>query len=1564
MQTMKKTSLLTLLFVLCGVVSAWADFAPEANKRYILKESSTGLYLDIQTLDIHEPGHTTHSISLNVNPRTIYFEAGAGGKWKMRNADGKYARQAEGGRHWNAVIGDDPYEWTFVETDNVVSIARADGKYISMDNPSAGQPLYCDKSMGLRFQLMEYPSVACTTAATAQNGKMHYTSGQIACEAAYNTLRFVLTESGAYYKNGAKRMSFDSFVLYNATGEVITLKDSWLTGNNGKLFANMLDGANGTYCCGAWDASNATDDWFEVTLPNGVDLGGAFSFGFVTENTTMNAKAFRIEFSYEEVDEPIEFSFVVEAPQGEDVTVTYNGESVPSVLLEGEFDAELFVANEISGYTWSIVVDEENGTVTLKYVEAPIVENPEAVVALVNRIGGKGTNKKFMFVLDPSMNSKHEVFLLGSEGKKVLVKGSTLSAITTGLGWYLNNIAHVNIAWNSMNEKTVSGDAYADLENLPLPAEEVRTTDAKYRYYLNYCTFGYSMTSWTWNRWQQEIDWMALHGINMPLQIVGLEEVWRKFLTMEANGIRKYNYTDTEAKAFVAGPAFTAWWGMNNLEGWGGTDSGTLNGGTWEGAGGVQDDAWYVRQAKLAQQILTRQRELGIHPVLPGFSGMVPTNFTTKTGVPTDVNGGKWAGGFQRPRIIDPTAERFAEIAKDYYDCLKAVMGESQYYSMDPFHEGGSISSGAYAEAYYAIYEAMEAAKSGSQWVIQQWQWDGNQKKSLNAVPAGRLIVLDLFSDGKPAFDSYKGYAPQDAVFCAIPNFGGRSGLMGRLNNVTDNYFSFKSKYAGIKGIGTAPEAIEQTPITYDLIYQLPWMDSKPDVAVWVANYAVARYGKDNAVVKEAWELLRQGPLNYGADAIQGPVEDVWAARPNLAANPASAWGKTLSHAGGIYTKARRQMLIDATYKLLSQKEVLGLKQGSIYESNYLYDLVEFGGAVMADYAYDLLLGIKAARDANDNVAYVARRDAFLALIEDVDKFKGTNLNFRLGKWTQEARDAAREVEGATSATPDWYEFNNARTILTTWSSPNTNLNDYSYRSWQGLMKDFYLPRWKYFFDNNCTGGQYGYFEWNWAHGREHVVGQTAVSNVVLKEGQAGYRYSREPEGNTIVEAETLLGKYIIPITMPDGIYYAYRYLNNDLTGQVTIVADAGATIDLAQYFGAVEGAVVSGDFIEGDVANLRQITIKSDAADGAHTGAVTLADGTVLTFAVVINPAYYGVYKINYKNGSADAPIFIGYNEDVDNNKNKGYKLIATGTYTPKAEGDKLFTMAPHGAGYLLSAQGKYLKSPTLNNWNHIMFSDSKEEAGAYIFEETSMAGVLKLRSTGEGINYVNSYDKLVFGNDKSDKAGLSTFTVEKVASYELTVTDAGVATLCLPFQVVMPEGMCAYDLAASDISEDEETGVHVATLRPVAVAGEILMEGVPVVVKAEQGTYDLDINISAVGAKGPLPGSLLCGNFVEQALVPGAGKTVCLLNHERVEFCIANDSVAMAPNSCWVELPDVMGEVQRVSLYWSDDEVSVENITMPDPSQTMIYNIAGQRLMAPQKGYNVIGNKKVIIK
>ena len=38
---------------------------------------------------------------------------------------------------------------------------------------------------------------------------------------------------------------------------------------------------------------------------------------------------------------------------------------------------------------------------------------------------------------------------------------------------------------------------------------------------MNVCTFGYSYVHWEWDRWEREIDWMALNGVNMPLAFNG-----------------------------------------------------------------------------------------------------------------------------------------------------------------------------------------------------------------------------------------------------------------------------------------------------------------------------------------------------------------------------------------------------------------------------------------------------------------------------------------------------------------------------------------------------------------------------------------------------------------------------------------------------------------------------------------------------------------------------------------------------------------------------------------------------------------------------------------------------------------------------------------------------------------------------------------------------------------------------------------------------------------------------------------------------------------------------------
>ena len=81
--------------------------------------------------------------------------------------------------------------------------------------------------------------------------------------------------------------------------------------------------------------------------------------------------------------------------------------------------------------------------------------------------------------------------------------------------------------------------------------------------------------------------------------------------------LQKLGYSKDEINRFIAGPAFLAWWAMNNLEGW----------------GGPNPDSWYVQQEALQKKILKRMREYGIKPVFPGYSGMVPHDADEKLGL-------------------------------------------------------------------------------------------------------------------------------------------------------------------------------------------------------------------------------------------------------------------------------------------------------------------------------------------------------------------------------------------------------------------------------------------------------------------------------------------------------------------------------------------------------------------------------------------------------------------------------------------------------------------------------------------------------------------------------------------------------------------------------------------------------------------------------------------------------------------------------------------------------------------------------------------------------------------
>ncbi|MDO4930054.1 MAG: alpha-N-acetylglucosaminidase TIM-barrel domain-containing protein [Bacteroidales bacterium] len=788
--------------------------------------------------------------------------------------------------------------------------------------------------------------------------------------------------------------------------------------------------------------------------------------------------------------------------------------------------------------------------------------NPQAVSDLLNRIGGDGTADRFVTVLDETI-STDEVFVITSSDGKPCIKGSTLSAITTGINWYLNHYAHVNLTWNNLTTD-LSGTT------LPVPStEETHTSSVDYRYYLNYCTFSYSMSTWTWERWQQEIDWMALHGINMPLQIVGLDVVWKKLLTEDLG------YTSDEANDFIAGPCFQAWWGMNNLEGW----------------GGPNPDWWYERQETLCKNILARERELGMEPVLPGYSGMVPSDIGDKGYTATSQ--GTWCG-FIRPYILDPNGSAFATISAKYYARLAEVMGKSTYYSMDPFHEGANTSGIDVASAYKAIYNAMETANSGSKWVIQYWQWSSDQYNVLSQVDKGKLIVLDLFSDAHTHFGEYNGH---EAVYCMLHNFGGRTGFYGRLSKIMSDFFTQKSSYSNIKGIGATPEAIETVPILYDALFELPWRASAPDAAEWVKDYTVSRYGQESADAQTAWEKLRTSSLNCQT-TLQGPMEAVLCARPALSVGSVSSWGGTDIFYDPQEVAAAAHLLLNA----------------GLSGENYSYDLTDIARQALTDYGYYLLKAINSANSSGDTEAFESRRDKYLQLILDLDDLLNTNKNFMLGRWTQLARSIADEVTGTTTSDKDWLEQDNARTLITTWGareqSESGGLRDYSYREWGGMMKDFYYDRWKTYFDNLASGSsQPDWFthDWNWAHSSD-------------------YSYSNEPTGTTADVAKTLFESYFLTFTCADNTaYYVYRGFDQDETESISFDAYRGSTFTAPVTLPDGVTATISVDYNnDGEISSDETVegltaSISATAVTGDVKAVLTLSDGTELAFTLVL---------------------------------------------------------------------------------------------------------------------------------------------------------------------------------------------------------------------------------------------------------------------------------------------------------------------------------------------------------
>ena len=470
----------------------------------------------------------------------------------------------------------------------------------------------------------------------------------------------------------------------------------------------------------------------------------------------------------------------------------------------------------------------------------PFTSNPQAAAAaLIARIVPAHASSFVCEVIPPE--GGNDVFELESKDGKIIVRGNSALSMAFGLNWYLKYYGHCNVSINGRQLNLPS----------PLPAVEKKfrlAAWAKSRYLLNYCTFGYVQPWWDWPQWEKFIDWMALNGVNMPLAITGQEGVWQAVC-------RRLGMTDAEIEAFLPGPPYLPFCWMGCLDGF----------------GGPLPKDWIARHVELGQRIVARERELGMTPVLQGFTGHIPQALAKKF-PGTKAQRIHWCE-FETC-MLDPQDPLFQKFATWFVEEQTRLFGSDHLYDADSFIEmsppNGDLKY--LAGIGRAIYEGMAKADPKAIWLLQGWTfmnqadfWRQDRIKAfLDAVPNDHMLVLDLFCERTPVWNTTQGFYGKPWVWSFVYTFGddtilGGSGPLQRLNDLA----AVRQHPLGqnVSGVGMMMEGYGHNPLIFDLMYEMAWRDDL-DLAAWMREYPRFRYGRSNADAELAWQILRTGIYN------------------------------------------------------------------------------------------------------------------------------------------------------------------------------------------------------------------------------------------------------------------------------------------------------------------------------------------------------------------------------------------------------------------------------------------------------------------------------------------------------------------------------------------------------------------------------------------------------------------------------------------------------------------------------------------------------------------------------
>ncbi|HTD96885.1 MAG TPA: alpha-N-acetylglucosaminidase [Edaphobacter sp.] len=666
-----------------------------------------------------------------------------------------------------------------------------------------------------------------------------------------------------------------------------------------------------------------------------------------------------------------------------------------------------------------------------------------ARAVLERQLGSRAASFDLKFL---SAADGHEVYEFSAAGGRVAVAGSTGVALCRGVYTYLRQHCDAMITWSGKHLDLPTTFPDVDRHHVVCPYKFVQ--------YFNPCTYGYTMAFWDWSRWERELDWMALHGITMPLALEGQEAIWNRVWL--ALGL-----TQPEIDSFSVGPAHLPWHRMGDINNLGGPLP-----------------AHFIDEKRLLQhKILDRMRELGMKPVAPAFAGFVPQGFKrlrpdtetfTLLWLPEEF---KTIPRSTRTFILHPgQKDLYRQIGKAFIEAYKAEYGEVSYYLADTFNE---LTVPVREEHRFedlelfgrTVYESIQAGDPSGTWVMQGWTfvydsafWNPESVEALlRGIPNDRMLIIDYANDLAPTvkgkyspsqWKTQKAFFGKQWINGMAHTFGGNNNLKGNLKLMATEPAAVLASpdHGNLVGWGMCPEGIETNEVVYELMTDAGWQTEAIDLTTWIPAYCRSRYGACPPSMQQAWTLL----LESAYSAHIWMTKQAWQGEPSV--HPFAAAvdsGPTFIRAVDLFLSCAPQ---------LAGREL------------YRNDLIELiAQAVGGSVDKSLALAIQAGDAKEDELALLEAARAIEGM-RRIDALMNLRPDRRLETWIDATRIYASVPDEAA-----FYD-ENARLLITTWGWPE--LSDYASRVWSGLIRDYYAARWETWFVHRHAGTPFSLDLW------------------------------------------------------------------------------------------------------------------------------------------------------------------------------------------------------------------------------------------------------------------------------------------------------------------------------------------------------------------------------------------------------------------------------------------------------------------------------------------------------